>query len=119
MFHVFDTVQVPVDVDVAVTDSVRGAFCMSFYRSDFTWLLDRAGTICYEAAQSGRVQRCRAARLEVDGCPDGTGVALGLPVVACQFETTAGEKSANLVHPCAERDRFPHCRICVHFDGKA
>ena len=106
-------------MSLSVADGVGDAFRMSFYRCDFARLLDRAGTICYEAAQPGDIQRCRAARLEVDGCPDGTGVAIGLPVVACQFETTAGEKSANLVHPCAERDRFPHCRVCVHFDGKA
>ena len=99
VFHVFDTVQVAVYVQVTILHTVRFAGSVVFHRSNFTRFFNRTGTVGDISTQALHIEQGRAAGFHIDSRPDRAGKAKGLAFAVHQFKATAGKQLTDLIHP--------------------
>ena len=91
MFHIFDTVQVAVYIQVAVFHTVKLSGCIVFHRSDLSGFLDRTRTVGHIRTQSLHIEQGRTTRFHIDRSPDRAGKAKSLTFAVYQLKATAGE----------------------------
>ena len=116
MFHILDTVQVAVDIKVAVLNEIRNPFRLILHSRNLSRLFYRAGAIRDISAQPSDIQQGRPTCFHIDSRPNRTGVTECLTVAIHQLETTAGKEAADFIHPGIKSYRFGHGWIFDHFD---
>ena len=120
MFHVLHAVEVPVDVDVAVAHGEFARRGILVQAGDFARALDRHRFGAQVARQPVQLQQVGgAARVHVDGGPQGAGEAERMPPGRFERHAAFGEELVDARHPGADLQGSVVAGVFGHFDDDA